>query len=59
MFIAVAVPDHYDKIQDTLTNSSRNSAKPSEDGQNSLLSDSNYRNRSHDDKSPDVQDLVI
>ena len=39
MFIAVAlsVPDHYDKIQNTLTNSFEDSAKPSKGGEKSAI----------------------
>jgi hypothetical protein len=48
--VALAVPDHYDKIQNTLTNSSRNSANSSQGGEKSSIGKRNYRDGTHDEK---------
>ncbi len=53
MFIAIAVPDHYDEIQNTLTTSLGKSANPSVGGEKSSVGSSNCRNMTRDEKSPD------
>ncbi|MFT4814729.1 MAG: hypothetical protein ACI80L_000148 [Pseudohongiellaceae bacterium] len=45
--VALAVPDHYDEIPNTLTNSSKNSAKPNRGGEKSSIEKGNYRKKTH------------